>query len=171
MTKLLSKSNFMLLCMLSIVLCMSSMQAMERNVKENKPVSFKDSIHKNLFHNGNISKDNAFYKRFLAEDDIEIQKNLNKIAKRKEAQIKRNNDLIDAAKNGNLQKVYDLLYQKEPANVYARDSEGKTALHYAIALGYVDIANALLDANSFMDAIDNKGISPLNILEANFAAQ
>lgn len=60
------------------------------------------------------------------------------------------NQLIDAAKIGNVKKVRSAL--AEGANVNAKDNDGHTALIYAAGVGHADVAKLLLDKGANIEA-------------------
>ena len=69
--------------------------------------------------------------------------------------INKNEALLQAAKDGNINKVKELL--SEGANVNAKDSNGKTALMYAAEKGYLDIVKLLVNGGANIHAKDSKG--------------
>ncbi|KAH0562630.1 hypothetical protein GP486_002693 [Trichoglossum hirsutum] len=69
-----------------------------------------------------------------------------------------------AARNGHVTVVAMLLDSKDvDIDVNARDSEGKSALHWAVATGNTDIASALLIAGARVNVPDKAGLTPLHI--------
>ncbi|MCX5923528.1 MAG: ankyrin repeat domain-containing protein, partial [Candidatus Dependentiae bacterium] len=80
--------------------------------------------------------------------------------------------LMIAAKAQNLEMVKALLAAKDkngyPANVYAKNTYGGTALHDAAAYGTPEIVKELLASGSFINAQDKKhGITPLQAFYNN----
>jgi ankyrin repeat protein len=67
--------------------------------------------------------------------------------------------LIDAAKEGDLDAVKDLLHRG--AEVDASSEKGKTALHYAAANGHVETVKFLLEHGAQVDARDKQWRTPL----------
>ena len=72
-------------------------------------------------------------------------------------------ELINGVKNKNLPAVEALL--KKGENVNGANSQGNTALHYAVATNNADMVKLLLKHNADMNAKNNKGWSPLSIAE------
>lgn len=72
-------------------------------------------------------------------------------------------ELINGVKNKNLPAVEALLNKGE--NVNGANSQGNTALHYAVATNNADMVKLLLKHNADMNAKNNKGWSPLSIAE------
>ena len=68
----------------------------------------------------------------------------------------------DAAGSGNQARVASLL-AKNPSQVYAKDDEGATPLHYATANAHTSIVKFLLDHHANANAARNGGITPLHI--------
>jgi hypothetical protein len=71
-----------------------------------------------------------------------------------------NDQLLEAAAVGDTQLVESLI---NGANVNARDKNGSTPLHYAVAQGHKDIVYLLLKFKADINAEDNDGISPLHV--------
>lgn len=69
-------------------------------------------------------------------------------------------EIHDAARNGNLDKVQELL-KNDPALVSKR-SEGSTPLHFAAGYGHMDIAKLLLASGADVNAKDSAGETPLH---------
>jgi ankyrin repeat protein len=67
--------------------------------------------------------------------------------------------LMDAAKEGNLELVADLL--RRGANVNAKSDKGKTALHYAAANGQIEAVKQLISGGAEIDARDRDWHTPL----------
>jgi ankyrin repeat protein len=69
-----------------------------------------------------------------------------------------------AARYGHDTAVAMLLNSQDvDIDVNARDSEGKSALHRAVATGNIDIVSALLIAGAHVDMPDEAGLTPLHI--------
>ncbi len=68
-------------------------------------------------------------------------------------------DLINAAKEGHVQKVKELL--KRGFDVNAEDNDGVTALFMASQNGHIEVAKALLDKGADVDAQLNNGTTAL----------
>ena len=69
-------------------------------------------------------------------------------------------EIFRAAYNGDLEKTR-LLLKHNPNLVFAKNSEGFTALHYAARHGYVEIARLLLAERADVNAKTDKGYTPL----------
>ncbi|MDR1261457.1 MAG: ankyrin repeat domain-containing protein [Rickettsiales bacterium] len=70
-------------------------------------------------------------------------------------------ELLDAAKNGNIEKVKYLV--NEGADVDTRDQNCNTPLHLAAYNGHTDTVEALLNAEGInVNAKDNNGATPLH---------
>jgi len=67
--------------------------------------------------------------------------------------------LMDAAKEGDLEAVTDLL--RRGAEVDVRSDKGKTALHYAAANGHVEVVKQLVSDGAEIDARDRDWHTPL----------
>ena len=50
---------------------------------------------------------------------------------------------------------------KAGAGIDVRDNSGRTALHYAAAAGYTDVARALVDHGADVNAKDVDGVTPV----------
>lgn len=72
-------------------------------------------------------------------------------------------EIHEAAKNGNLEKV-KMLLESEPQLADARDSSGKTPLHWACMGVHQDIINYLVDKGANVNAQDNNRVTPLHSL-------
>jgi len=70
-----------------------------------------------------------------------------------------NRSLFQAAQEGHLQQVLDLLTQG--VDIYATDDEGCTALHHAARQGHLSVVEALLAHGAQVDATDAQGWTPL----------
>uniref|UniRef100_A0A1J3JWF1 Acyl-CoA-binding domain-containing protein 2 n=1 Tax=Noccaea caerulescens TaxID=107243 RepID=A0A1J3JWF1_NOCCA len=64
------------------------------------------------------------------------------------------------AREGEVENLLKSIESGIPVN--ARDSEGRTPLHWAIDRGHLDIAKALVDKNADVNAKDNEGQTPLH---------
>ena len=67
--------------------------------------------------------------------------------------------LINAAKDGDLEAVRDLLHRG--AEVDAQSEKGKTALHYAAANGHVEVVKVLITSGAKVDSRDRDWHTPL----------
>jgi uncharacterized protein len=67
--------------------------------------------------------------------------------------------LIEAARRGDVDAVTETL--SGGADVASQDGLGRTALHYAAALGYTDIVAVLTSDAGLVDAQDGDGFTPL----------
>jgi ankyrin repeat protein len=67
--------------------------------------------------------------------------------------------LMDAAKEGDIETVLDLL--RRGAEVNGRSNKGKTALHYAAAHGHVEVVKQLIANGAEIDARDRDWHTPL----------
>ena len=75
-----------------------------------------------------------------------------------------------AAQNGHVAAVEFLIDQMH-ADVEAKDDEGSTPLHVAVARGHVDVVACLLRRAAKVDAVDEHGCQPLHLAaERNNAA-
>ena len=70
------------------------------------------------------------------------------------------NELLEAARNGDLIKVQTLL--EKGANPNAKDDDGKTPLHNAVKEGHVEIVKLLLEHGANPNAQDDGGLTPLH---------
>ena len=70
-----------------------------------------------------------------------------------------NSELLEAAKNGQTERVKDLL--DAGADVDTKTADGFTALKWAVVRGYTGIVQVLLDAGADVDVRDNHGQTPL----------
>ena len=68
---------------------------------------------------------------------------------------------LAAARSGDVAQVERLLAGGSHAN--ARDNSGNTALHYAAAFGYAEMAQILVDAGADVDAPGRIGNTPLHL--------
>ncbi len=73
----------------------------------------------------------------------------------------RNENLITAAKEGNNEKVIELL--KSGADPKAKDNNGDTALHWAAECGHAAVVKSLLEAGADLEASSHYGDTALNI--------
>ena len=76
-----------------------------------------------------------------------------------------NEDLIEAAKRGDLQEVSHLL--DKGADVNAKNNEGASALFLAALKGHIEIVHALLDKGADVNAKSNKGGTALMVASLN----
>ncbi len=74
------------------------------------------------------------------------------------------NDLIDAAKEGDLETVQSLIEQG--ADVNAIDNNGNTALMWASARGHTETVGFLIDKGADVNAVDNDGDTALKIAKS-----
>lgn len=70
-----------------------------------------------------------------------------------------------AAMTGNLFWVKELV--KQDASVYAKDQNGKTALHFAIQSGNLELIEFLVEQGADVNAKDEWGIAVLNVAKLN----
>ena len=77
-------------------------------------------------------------------------------------------DLADAAMRGNREAVRSLLAQK--ANVNAAQSDGTTALHWAVRTDDLEIADLLIRAGANVSAANRDGATPLLLAAVNGSA-
>lgn len=70
------------------------------------------------------------------------------------------NNIVDAAKYGDLEAVEDFLAIGKDPN--ATDAERRTALHFAAATQHMDIMAALIGAQASLEARDSKENTPLH---------
>ena len=70
-------------------------------------------------------------------------------------------EFIEAAKIGKSDRISDLLVKVSPLLVYEYDHFRLTALHWAAIRNYVSCGEVLLENNSFTNALDSYGRSPL----------
>ncbi|XP_010555741.1 PREDICTED: acyl-CoA-binding domain-containing protein 1-like isoform X2 [Tarenaya hassleriana] len=64
------------------------------------------------------------------------------------------------AREGEVENLLKCIESGIPVN--ARDSEGRTPLHWAIDRGHLNVAEALVDKNADVNAKDNEGQTPLH---------
>ena len=89
---------------------------------------------------------------------IEIMVNATKLTQMQ--QDKLNNKLINAAKNGDIKNVKELL--AKGADVGTKNKNGETALHFAAWDGHVDVVKVLIEKGADVDAKDNDGKTALH---------
>ncbi|MCX6345026.1 MAG: ankyrin repeat domain-containing protein [Armatimonadetes bacterium] len=70
-------------------------------------------------------------------------------------------DIMDAVRNGDLNKVNVLLCE-EPESVGVSDITGATPLHLAAATGNTEMADLLIQGGAQVNALDNLSYSPLH---------
>ncbi|BDA42610.1 probable Myotrophin at C-terminar half [Coccomyxa sp. Obi] len=70
------------------------------------------------------------------------------------------NNLLDAAKHGDLEAVQDFLAIGKDVN--ERDGDGRSALHYAVAYSHGDIVEELISSGADLEARDSKENTPLH---------
>ena len=73
-------------------------------------------------------------------------------------------ELLKAVERGDVGKVEELL--KRGANPNTKDEKGRTPLHYAAAMGHLDIAKLLLERGADPSARDKYGQTPANVARA-----
>jgi ankyrin repeat protein len=73
--------------------------------------------------------------------------------------LQRENELIEAAKNADYEKVKLLL--EEGVNVNAMDKKGETALHFPAWAGYIRVCRLLIEKGANLDAKDKYDQTPL----------
>lgn len=78
---------------------------------------------------------------------------------RRNPRIGPNDELIRAARNGNLKKVKLLI--QNGADINAKDNIGRTALIYAARVGHLKVAKLLIDKGVDVNAKDNYGWTAL----------
>lgn len=72
--------------------------------------------------------------------------------------------LIEAAQRGDLETITSLLSEHGISlSVNARDSHGRTALHYAAMEGNTDIINVLMRHDAIINLVDNDGKNPISV--------
>ena len=71
-------------------------------------------------------------------------------------------EIHDAAKSGSLEKV-KLLLKGNPDLVFSKDTDGRTALHYAASCTSKDVVKLLLADKAEVNARDNDGRTPLHL--------
>ncbi|GAB1600105.1 uncharacterized protein LOC115209409 isoform X1 [Argonauta hians] len=76
--------------------------------------------------------------------------------------VEGNWSLIEAAKDGRLSNVQELLENK-CVNYIHRDKSGRTPLHHAAENGNLQILCSLIEANFDINATDNQGQTPLHV--------
>lgn len=74
-------------------------------------------------------------------------------------------DIHQAAKDGDLEKVKALL-KDHPNLVFTKDSDGRTALHFASYYGHNDVVELLLTNKAEIDAKDDNGRTALHYASA-----
>src|SRR2546428_12910593 len=74
-------------------------------------------------------------------------------------------DLADAVMNGNKAAVRSLLQKK--ADVNAVQTDGTTALHWAVRLDDLDTAELLLRSGANVSAVTRAGATPLQLAAVN----
>ena len=74
-----------------------------------------------------------------------------------------NDDLLNAAINGNLELVKELM--DKGADVNAVDKDGVTSLHWVTYNGWADIVKVLIDNGADVNAENDNGVTPLLIAE------
>jgi hypothetical protein len=75
-------------------------------------------------------------------------------------------EIHDAARSGDVEKVTTLL-KGNPALVSSQDTNGWTALLWAAAEGYEDLAELLLSKKAKVNAKDKAGLTPLHWASQN----
>ena len=73
----------------------------------------------------------------------------------------RDDAFLASARSGDVDRVQPFLADGADANV--RDDSGNTALHYAAAFGYTEMAQILVDAGADVDAQGRIGNTPLHL--------
>jgi ankyrin repeat protein len=81
-----------------------------------------------------------------------------------QAQESEEQQLIDAARTGQLGKVQSLLNKKISPKI--KDKDGRTPLHLAVIGGHQTIGEALLRSGAEINALDNQQRTPLDLAEA-----
>src|SRR5690349_13500936 len=74
-------------------------------------------------------------------------------------------DLADAVMNKNSEAVRTLLAKK--ADVNAAQTDGATALHWAVRWDDVETVNALIQAGANVNAANREGATPLSLASVN----
>ncbi len=69
-------------------------------------------------------------------------------------------DIHEAAIQGDVNKVKEII-QKEPDEVHAKDTQGRTALHRAAQKGNIEMVEFLIASGADMNAKDDNGRTPL----------
>jgi hypothetical protein len=78
-------------------------------------------------------------------------------------------ELLDAARNGDTARVRELL--RKGANANAKDRGGWTPLHWAAFWGHVDVAKLLLEHGADVNARDEDSRTPLHVAAAGGHAE
>ena len=89
---------------------------------------------------------------------IENMVNLTRLTRMQQYHL--NGKLIDAAKNGDIKNVRELI--ENGADVGAKNNDGEKALHWAAWNGHVDVAKVLIEKGANVDAKDNVGWTALH---------
>lgn len=86
------------------------------------------------------------------------------------ASLSSSDDIHELAMKGDLEGVKELI-EKDPGTVNAKDSDGRTPLHWACRGVHLDLVKLLVERGADVNAEDNNGVVPLHSLATRNSAE